>query len=282
MTLDITDLTPRIGAEVKTDLETLLSGSHASQLRALLEQREVLIFRGIAVEDRQQRAIAETLGEVLNQGENGLMKVTFDLKQNPQYAAFFPGTFYWHADGTYENYPPRATMLSPRVLSPTGGQTEFCNTYAAYDDLPEDEKQQLDKLWVIHSMHKALGDAIPNPAPEQEALWRRYPIRIHPLVWQHKTGRKSLFLSTSAAQVVDMSMDDSDALLKKLMAWATRPEYVYHHQWQMGDILVWDNTGTMHRVLPFDLDCGRRLHRYALVGEEPITAVQPSAAGSSH
>ena len=70
------------------------------------------------------------------------MKVTFDKKENATYAEFFPGTFFWHMDGTYEEVPPFATVLTPRVLAPKGGQTEFANNYAAYEDLPESEKRR--------------------------------------------------------------------------------------------------------------------------------------------
>jgi alpha-ketoglutarate-dependent taurine dioxygenase len=66
---------------------------------------------------------------------------------------------------------------------------------------------------------------------------------------------------------------EGQALLAELMAWTTQPEYVYRHQWRMGDLLIWDNTGTMHRAMPFDLDCGRRLHRVTLEGEEAFATV---------
>ena len=101
--------------------------------------------------DDEQRAFTQTLGKlrlgtVKAEGEQGLMKVTHDRKENPVYAEFFPGTFFWHFDGPYEEVPPFATVLTPRVLSETGGNTEFANTYAAYEDLPDDEKAFLDTL----------------------------------------------------------------------------------------------------------------------------------------
>jgi alpha-ketoglutarate-dependent taurine dioxygenase len=268
----IVDLQPRVGTEVRTDLATLLGGSIAAQLRTLLEQRGVLLFRGMKLEDPQQLAFARTLGAVREEGEGGLMKVTFDKKENPVYADYFAGTFFWHMDGTYDEVPPLASILSPRVLAPSGGQTEFTNTYAAYEDLPQSEQEFLDTLRVVHTMEQAMRATVAEPSAAQLQAWRRYPVRSHPLVWHHRSGRKSLVLSTSAAQVVGMDETRGRALLGRLMDWATQPQYVYQHDWQMNDLLIWDNTGTMHRVLPFDRGCGRRLHRYTLLGEEQIAA----------
>jgi len=275
MSLTTVDLRPRVGSELKTDLKTLLSGSICAQIRDLLVQRGVLIARGIEMSDEQQRAFTRTLGNlrlgtVKKEGEEGLMKVTFDKKENPEYAEFFPGTFFWHMDGTYEEIPPFATVLTPRVLAPSGGQTEFANNYAAYEDLPESEKAFLDKLQVVHTMQASIMPAIPEATIEQIALWHSYPARTHPLVWRHKSGRKSLVLSTSASHIVGMHPAESHALLQRLMSWATQPQYVYRHTWQMNDMLIWDNTGTMHRVLPYDVNCGRRLHRFTLTGEEAV------------
>jgi alpha-ketoglutarate-dependent taurine dioxygenase len=270
-------LTPRIGAELEVDAQALLSGADAAEIRALLEQRGVLIARGLGVADPQLLAIAQTLGEVrlgsvAKEGVDGIKAVTFERSANPVTAEYFKGTFYWHMDGTYDDVPPLAALLAPRVLAPAGGETEFTNTYAAYDDLPEADKARFDGLKVEHTMaaaHRIYNDA---PTPEQLAHWAKFPARIHPLVWRHRSGRRSLLLSSSVTRVVGMEEAESRALLDRLMQWATRPEYVYRHEWRMGDLLIWDNTGTMHRARPFDLACGRRLHRVTIEGEESLAA----------
>jgi alpha-ketoglutarate-dependent taurine dioxygenase len=277
MALSAVELTPRVGSELKIDLDALLSGAHGQEIRDLLVRRGVLIVRGLEMTDEQQRRFTGTLGTVRlgtvkKEGEDGLLKVTFDKKENPTYAEFFPGTFLWHMDGTYDEVPPFATTLTPRVLSPEGGQTEFANNYAAFEDLPADEQAYLETLRVVHTLQHSMWPAYEDVSVEQLALWRTYPVRTHPLVWRHKSGRKSLVLSTSAAQIVGMHPADSHDLLQRLMAWATQPQYVYRHTWRMHDLLIWDNTGTMHRVRPFDTECGRRLHRFTLEGEEPVTA----------
>lgn len=278
MALESVALTPNIGSEMKVTKEALLSGALSQEIRELLVQRGVIIARGIHFTDDEQRAFSKTLGEirtgaVKKEGEEGLMKVTFDKKVNPEYAQFFFGSQLWHMDGTYEEIPPFATILTPRILSETGGQTHFANNYAAYEDLPDAEKAELDRLKVVHTMQAALFPGKRDCTVEEFALWSTYPNREHPLVWNHKSGRKSLVLSTSGSYVVGMHPADSVYLLQKLMVHATQDKYVYRHTWQMGDLLIWDNTGTMHRVLPFPEESGRELHRFTLNGEEPIRAV---------
>ena len=278
MTIAAIDLTPRIGSELKVSKEELLSGQLSAEIRELLVERGVLIARDIHFTDEEQRAFARTLGDlrlgtVKQEGDEGLMKVTFDEKVNPEYAKFFFGSQLWHMDGTYEEIPPFATILTPRVLSATGGETHFTNNYAAYEDLTDEERADLDKLQVVHTMQAALFPGKPDCTVEEFALWHSYPNRIHPLVWRHKSGRKSLVLSTSASHVVGMHPADSLYLLQRLMAHATQDRYVYRHRWRMGDLLIWDNTGTMHRVLPFPVESGRQLHRFTLNGEEPVRGV---------
>jgi alpha-ketoglutarate-dependent taurine dioxygenase len=276
MSLTTTDLTALIGSELKADKKTLLSGGAVAQkIRHVLEQRGVVIARGVAFEDAEQVAFAKTLGTVRlgtvkSEGVDGILKVTFDKDQNPAYAAYFKGTFYWHMDGTYDAVPPLATVLTPQVLSASGGQTEFANTYAAYDALPEDEKKYLETLKVVHTVWASHRIYDPNPSAELMAYWNSFPTREHPLVWTHKTGRKSLVLGASCDYVVGMAQKDSEALLNRLITWTTQPQFVYQHKWQLGDMVMWDNTGTMHRVLPYATDSGRRLHRVTLEGEESV------------
>jgi alpha-ketoglutarate-dependent taurine dioxygenase len=272
-----TDLTPNIGSQLTVDAATLLGGSHAKDIRDLLVRRGVLIVRGIHFDDNQQRAFTRTLGDLrlgnfTKEGDEGLMKVTMEKTENPTYADFFPGTFFWHLDGNYEPVPPFATTLTPRVLSSEGGQTEFANTYAAFEALPKAEQAHLETLKVVHTMQAQMLDAVPDAGLESFALWLRYPQPTYPLVWRHKSGRKSLVLGKSASHVVGMHPADSRELLDRLTAHATQDQFVYRHQWQMGDLLVWDNTGTVHRVRPYDESSGRRLHRFTLNGEETLAA----------
>jgi alpha-ketoglutarate-dependent taurine dioxygenase len=272
MKLATTDLTPHIGTEIKIDKATLLSGTHAADIRRLLEQRGVLLFRGIQIDDAQQLAFAATLGSLRSEFGHQVMAITPDKKVNPVFADYFDANIFWHLDGAWEDVPPLASILTPRILAPSGGETEFATAYHAYEDLPEADKQLLHGLKAVHTMEAAVGPAFANPTAEQLTAWRNYPTRIHPLIWQHRSGRKSLALSSTISHVLDMDRAESDALLQRLMAFVTQRKYVYQHQWQMNDILIWNNTGTLHRVLPFDKNSGRRLQRVTLLGEEPLAA----------
>jgi alpha-ketoglutarate-dependent taurine dioxygenase len=269
-TLTHTDLTPRVGSLVEADLPTLLSGRHAAELRQLLEERSVVCIRGIEISDEQQVAFARTLGEVEASVVGDIYKVTFDKKDNPIGAATNRATFFWHIDRTDLDVPPFGSMLSAKVLTPTGGRTQFVNTYAAYDDLPADEKERLDGLKVLHCLETAFLDAFPNPSEKQLASWQHMPKKIHPLVWHHRSGRNSLVLSNSATSVVGLDTEESRALLSRLLDWATQAQFVYTHDWALNDLVIWNNTGAMHRVQEYDPDYGRRLHRTTLVGDEPF------------
>jgi alpha-ketoglutarate-dependent taurine dioxygenase len=276
MTFNTVDLKPKVGSEIRIDKQLLLSGDAAPDIRKLLEQRGVVVFHGVDFSDDDLRTLGGSLGELQVSGyedgtEDSLIKVTFDKsQQRAGTAGYFKGTFHWHMDEMNRDVPPLASILSPRVLSPTGGQTEFANTYAAYADLPESEKKALDKLTVYHSVESAYRKMVPDPTEEQIAGWRSKGHKVHPLIWTHRTGRKSIVNGITAGHVVGMGRKDSDRLLQEVLDWATQPQYVYRHEWTMGDLLMWDNTGTMHRVLAYDMECGRRLHRVTLLGEEPL------------
>jgi alpha-ketoglutarate-dependent taurine dioxygenase len=269
MTFAASNVSPRIGTQIDSDPQTLLSGGHAREIRELLEQRGVIVIRRINLTDAQQLAFARTLGGVIDQGEKGIFKVTLDTKVNVM-ADYLRGTVLWHIDGFSDDVPTLASMLSARRLSAVGGQTEFANTYAAYDDLPEERKRELQRLRVVHTMVATQRDVFPNPTPEQRAAWARYPDKVHPLVWTHQSGRRSLVLGSSASHVQGMEMQKGRALLEELMAWATQPKFVYRHEWSVGDLVIWDNTGCMHRVEAYPPDSGRMMHRTTLVGEEAI------------
>ena len=109
--LDVVDLTPRIGSEIRTDLETLLSGREAANIRDTLEQRGVVFFRGLEISDEQQVAIAKTLGNIPeNEGESGIYKISLDKNVN-QRAEYLKGSMFWHFDGSLQPYPNLATLL---------------------------------------------------------------------------------------------------------------------------------------------------------------------------
>jgi alpha-ketoglutarate-dependent taurine dioxygenase len=265
------DINPRIGSEILADKAALLSGEYADAIRELLEKRGVLVFPKISFTDDEQVAFTETLGTLATErrGEK-LFGVTLDKTVNKQ-ADYLKGSLYWHLDGTMNEVPILASLLSSKALGNAGeGDTEFCNTYAAYDDLPDEQKAALDGLQVTHSTWTTL--LYYEPEPKLEMLQQMMSIgeRDLPLVWRHASGRKSLILGCTAGHVVGMDRRQSVELLVRLREWATAPQFVYRHTWSVGDLVIWDNTGTMHRATPYEPTSGRLLQRTKLAGEEPF------------
>ena len=268
--LDVVDITERIGSEIRTDLDTLLGGQEAENIRETLELRGVVFFRGLQISDEQQVAIAKTLGNIVaNEGQDGIYKISLDKNVN-QKAEYLKGSLFWHFDGSLQPYPNLATLLRAVTLSETGGQTEFCNTYAAYEDLPQADKDAIAELRVVHSAERSQYYVSPEMSYDEIAFWQKSPTKACPMVWTHRSGRKSLLLGATADYVIGLSPEESRALLARLRDWSTQPQYVYRHDWQVGDLLIWDNTGTMHRALPYSVDSGRLMHRTILAGEEPL------------
>lgn len=268
--LQVINRTPAIGSEIKVDLDTLLSGREAGAIRATLEQRGVIYFRGLKIGDEEQVEIARTLGDIVqNEGEHGIYKISLDETIN-QRAQYLKGSMFWHFDGSLQPYPNLATLLRAVTLSKTGGETEFCNTYAAYRDLPESDKNLIAKLRVVHSAERSQYYVTPEMSYSEIAFWQKSPTKACPVVWTHRSGRKSLLLGATADYVIGLPVEESRALLARLRDWATQPQYVYRHHWLVGDLLMWDNTGTMHRALPYAADSGRLMHRTVLAGEEAL------------
>lgn len=269
MAFETVDLTPRIGTEIRTDIPTLVSGGHARQIRELLEQRGVLVLRDLFLEKEQQLQFAHTLGKVQPQGEGGIFKITIDPRENPG-AEYIKGSFFWHIDGASDDVPNLAALLNAKVLSEVGGDTHFANTYAAYDDLAEADKETYETLRVVHSFEVSQRYVNPEPGSQELTYWQMRTPKVHPLVWTHASGRKSLVLGSTADHVESMEPAKGRFLLCKLREWATRPEFVYVHKWRLGDLIIWDNSGTMHRVDPYPLESGRMMHRTTIDGEEAI------------
>ena len=204
MTLTTVELTPKTGTEIKADIPTLVSGEHAAEIVELLEQRGVLILREIHMDNDQQTAFSETLGGVQKQFDSPIQKISIDHKET--FAAdYLRGSFFWHIDGSTDDRPNFAATLNAKVLSKTGGTTYFANTYAAYEALPEADKALYDGLRVVHSMEVSQRYINPEPGAAELALWQQRKPKTHPLVWHHKSGRKSLVLGTTADYIEGMN-----------------------------------------------------------------------------
>ena len=265
----------RIGSRILNSKDELLSGELTDAINDLLEQRGVLVFKKIGFSDDEQVHFSNLLGGNATEiGVSGgaVFSISLDEKENDKSTIeYLKGSLFWHVDGTMNPVPVRGSILSSKVLPTWGGNTEFANCYAAYDDLPEQEKAKIDDLRVVHAMWVSQLYHTPEPTLAQLEDWQSKGEHELPLVWHHKTGRKSLVLGNTARNVVGKDMEESARILHGLREHATSEPYHYAHEWEVGDAVMWDNTGTLHRAMPYDPDCGRLLRRTILMGEEAFS-----------
>lgn len=267
-------LTETVGVEVRgVDVDRLL---HDEDLPAwvleTLEANGVLLFRDLHLDDAAQAAFSRRLGhvEIFGTGENPeIFLVTLDPARNKA-AAYLRGTFDWHIDGLTDDIPIKATLLAAHDVAESGGETEFASTYSAYDLLTDEEKERFGSVRVVHSIEAAQRRLESDPTPEQLSLWRARPSKEQPLIWEHLSGRRSVVLGPTADHVVGMDPEEGRLLLEDVLERATAPERVYRHEWSVGDLVIWDNRGVLHRALPYDPTSARDMHRTTLTGDEQI------------
>jgi alpha-ketoglutarate-dependent taurine dioxygenase len=273
-TMETVRLTESVGAEVlDVDVERMLHDDDLPDvLLAALEENGVLLFRGLHIDDASHAAFSHRLGhvELLGRGEHPeIFLVTLDPARNP-IASYLRGTFDWHIDGLTDDVPIKATLLAAHGVAGEGGETEFASTYAAYDLLSDEEKELYASIRVVHTIEAAQRRLEPDPTEEQLAMWRSRPSKEQPLVWRHLSGRRSVVLGPTADHVVGMDLDEGRVLLEDVLDRATAPERVYRHDWSVGDMVIWDNRGLLHRALPYDPASPRDMHRTTLSGDEQI------------
>ena len=244
----------------------------------------ILLFPGVCMEPRDVLAFARRFGEPISEvnrekrlGEipevsrlDSTIKAIEkdkDLLFDQQSALRNEG---WHSDQSFVERPAKATILHAHEVPSRGGATWFCNTAGAYDALPEEKKQRLAGLMAVHGYDTRRARY--RPAVRSQAEIDETPDVIHPLVRTHpESGRKVLFLNLNRLdRILGLERAESDALLDELAAWVTQERFVYRHQWSVGDVLVWDNRCTMHRV-SYDSPAGDRRIMYRVVtqGDRP-------------
>lgn len=268
------------GARVFISPEHLLDDGVAEKCLNLLNEHNVLVFPEISISDETQSAFSNRMGKMhaskprsLSETEAnpfGIYPVSLDPK-HVKYLDYIKSNEHWHMDGTSSETPPKATNLKCEVPPSEGGDTEFANLYAAYEDLPEARKIQMETLLVVHSVEAANLKTFKNPTQEDLQRWRvDGPPIVRPLVWKQTDGRKSLVIGSMADHIVGMDLDKGRALLDELLQWCTQPKYCYRHQWQKGDMVIWNNPGLLHRAHPYTAESGRLMHRTTIMGAEMI------------
>jgi taurine dioxygenase len=184
------------------------------------------------------------------------------------------GEAKWHADMTYVDTPVRACTLYAIEIPESGGDTGFANMFAAYEALSEKMKAQLAGLQCKHDASRNSTGQLRNGFEADYADVSQVPGAIHPLVRADPdTGCRALYLGRRAnAYVMGMAVDESEALLDQLWAHAASPEFTWTQQWQVGDLIMWDNRYCLHRRDAFDADTRRHMRRTQIGGDQPIAA----------
>ena len=269
MTVTFRKLHPCFVAEVSpVDLRRVHDPETLGQIRAGMDEYAVLVFRDQPFADDEQLAFAqrldgvlhtklgisalqknrlgnEALGDISNLDESGEI-----MRSDNRRRMYGLGNRLWHTDASFQDPPGRYSMLSAKVVPPVDADTEFADTRAAYDALPEEEKRRVEGLRVHHSIaysRQTLGFEFSQG--EQDALQGA----IHPLVRTiPRSHRRSLYVASHASRIIDWPVPEGRLLLRDLIEHATQAEFVYRHSWRVGDLVIWDNRATMHRARPFD------------------------------
>jgi taurine dioxygenase len=256
MTLSISKAGDRLGAVAEGLDMNVLAPNDAERLRTALLDNLVLCVRGQTLEPQAYFDAMGVFGRQLPQpsasANHPVVKDLLILSSADRDVLGDGGRLVagaaWHTDDSYKAVPCSLTTLYGVEVPPTGGDTQFVNMYAAYDDLPDATKARVTSLRVVHKYDSSRkGNKVAKRTAEDMAAM---PDVIHPMVRTHPvTGRKALYLNPNRMQsVVGLERAESDALLDEMTAHATQPKYQYRHKWRRGDIVVWDNRCTMHKA----------------------------------
>jgi alpha-ketoglutarate-dependent 2,4-dichlorophenoxyacetate dioxygenase len=278
MSLSFTPLHPVFGAEVSgVDMRGRVAPTVAREIDAAMDRYAVLLFRGQAMDQSQQVAMAESFGtldpglkkltrapermehevliDISNLGMDGRPVARDDRKLITGLA-----NQLWHSDSSFQRNMAQYSMLSAVQLPSWGGQTEFCDLRVAWEALDARTRADVAGLkaehWALHSRFMLGDDAY---TAEQQA-------RMPPVVWpllrrQQATGRDALFIGAHARRIPGMNVAEGRLLLAELLEHATHPSRIWHHEWRLGDLVMWDNRTTLHRGRRYDLSEPRELRR---------------------
>ena len=262
-----------LGAEiVAIDLRRIDDGDFAAICRAFVEH-SVLLFRGQRLSDDDLVAFSRRFGALDHapvqengqrfvQGKPEIYVVSNVIENGVAIGSLGAGEAVWHTDMSYLADPPMASMLYALETPPEGGNTGFCNMYSGYAALPEALKRRIADLKIKHDGTYNSGGYLRAGVTASDDP-RTSPGAIHPLVCTHPDSRRRcLYLGRRRnAYIVDLPLDQSEALLDELWGLATRDEYTWYNDWRVGDVVLWDNRCTMHRRDPFDPAARRVMHR---------------------
>ena len=290
MPISIRQVHPVFVGEVSgVDLTRPLNPAEVAAIEAGMDRYAVLVFRNQQLNDDQQMAFTLNFGR-LEHAEGGnitkaneyrLKKGMVDvsnldtdgkpLERNDRRRMFNLGNRLWHSDSSFRATPAKYSLLSGRVVSSEGGETEFADMRVAYDMLDDATRALVEDLVCEHSLIYSRGSmGFADLSEEEKAAFkpvRQRLVRTHPM-----TGRKSLYLSSHIGAIVGWQVPEARDLLRDLTEAATRRELVYSHRWRPYDLVMWDNRQTLHRVRRFDETKPRDMRRTTVAGDGPTVA----------
>jgi len=292
MPMKIRQIGPCLAGEVEgVDISKPLSAADVEAIHAGMDKYAVLVFHDQHINDEQQLAFTQSLGDIehaigtsLRGVEDHRLPTTFaDVsnldKNNKPFARddrrrlFAIGNRLWHSDSSFKVVPAKYSLLHARSIPSKGGNTEFADMRAGYDALDEETKALVEDLVCEHSqMYSRAQLGFTDFTDEERARFKpvlQRLVRTHPV-----TKRKSLYLSSHAGTIIGWPVPEAKAFLRDLMETATQREFVYIHKWRVGDLVMWDNRQTMHRARPFPADEPRDVRRTTLMGDAPTVAQQ--------
>jgi taurine dioxygenase len=283
MAISIRNLDAPLGAEVRSiDLAKPLPRDDVDAIEAAWRTRLVVVAHGQSLSDPQLLAFSKYFGELDPPGPNPYgepfnkefpeINVISNVVENGKpIGNLGDGEAVWHADMTYIDVPPKAAILHSLEVPPGGGNTYFADMFTAYETLPADMKRTAEGKIAVHDASRNSAGFLRKGYKEvtdvRETVGARHPlVRSDPA-----TGRKALFLGRRPnAYIVGLDVADSEALLDALWAHATQKRFAMCHEWQVGDLLMWNNLSVLHRRDPFDPNSRRIMHRTQIKGHERI------------
>ncbi len=287
--MDITPLHPLFAAEVTgLDLRDAIDAALLAELTTAIDTHGVLAFRAQSLDDEAQMRFSALFGplettrrahrpghklrldvhvsDISNLDETGEILGPVDYRLMSNLA-----NRLWHTDSTFKRVPARYSILSAHTLPSRGGETEFADMHAAYDDLPDARKDEIADYVCEHSIFNSRAKIGFTDFTDEERA--ALPPVLQVLVRTHPgSKRKCLYLASHAGGIRGLTPPEGKMLLLDLMEHATQRKYVYTHHWRPGDVLMWDNRCTMHRGRWHDPAEVRDMRRTTVSDEKPTVA----------
>ncbi len=255
-----------LGAEIQElDLSQPLSTNDVKAVKQTLLDHCVVFFRNQKIGETDQIRFTNYFGKAVEhvrkqpERQHKEIFIISNIEEKGQaIGALGNGELTFHSDLSYMKHPGTISTLYAIEIPSTGGATQWCNCYKAYDTLNAAMKTQLKGLRAVHRHY--VEDQ--NPPEHVD----------HPIVRTHpETGRKSLYVGPHLTKyIVNLDKSESDTLLNTLFAHATQPQFVWTHHWQVGDLVMWDNRPTLHRREPFPPNERRLMKRTQVFNADDV------------